>query len=95
MNKFFRTTLLLSFVFITYFANAQTNGTVTGKIINAKDKSPVDYASVAVKRLSDSVNVGATSTSATGSFTLNGLAPGKYRLYVVYLGLKSINKDFE
>lgn len=95
MNKFFRTTLLLSLVFITYFANAQTNGTVTGKIINAKDKTPVDYASVAIKRLSDSVNVGSTSTSATGSFTVNGLAPGKYRLYVVYLGLKSINKDFE
>ena len=95
MNTFLRITLVFSFLLTSYFADAQINGTVTGKVISGKDKSAVDYASIAVKRLSDSTNVGATSTSASGTFTFNNLGPGKYRLYVVYLGFKSINKDFE
>lgn len=95
MNTFIRRTLVLSFLLISYFASAQTNGTATGKVISAKDKSAVDYASIAVKRLSDSTTVGTATTSASGNFTFNGLAPGKYKLYVVYIGYKSINKDFE
>lgn len=95
MNKILQKTLLFSFLLLSYFANAQTKGTATGKVISSRDKSPVDYASVSVKRLSDSTNVGATSTSVSGSFTINGLTPGKYRLYIAYLGFKTINKDFE
>ena len=83
MNTFIRRTLVLSFLLISYFASAQTNGTATGKVISAKDKSAVDYASIAVKRLSDSTTVGTATTSASGNFTFNGLAPGKYKLYVV------------
>ena len=95
MNTLIRRTLVLSFLLISYFASAQTNGTVTGKVISGKDKSAVDYASIAVKRLSDSTTVGTATTSASGTFTFSGLAPGKYKLYVVYIGYKSINKDFE
>lgn len=95
MNKILQKTLLFSFLLLSYFASAQTKGTVTGKVISAKDKSPVDYASVSIKRLSDSTNVGGASTSANGTFTINGLTPGKYRLYIAYLGFKTINKDFE
>ncbi|TDO19479.1 outer membrane beta-barrel family protein [Pedobacter duraquae] len=78
-----------------YFANAQTkNGSVTGRVINAKDKSILDYASVSVKNLRDSSMAGSSNTNQSGVFTISGLAPGTYRLYVAYLGLKTINKDF-
>lgn len=96
MNKLLQK---LFFIAVLCFANvafAQAQGTVSGKILNQKDKTPIDYASIAIKKLSsDSTVVGTTSTSATGSFSINNVPAGKYRLYVVYLGLKTINKDFE
>ncbi|MFD0939149.1 outer membrane beta-barrel family protein [Pedobacter boryungensis] len=95
MKNFLQRSILIALLFVSYFANAQTSGTATGKVLNGKDKSPVDYASIAIKRLSDSSTVGGTNTSATGTFTINGLALGKYKLYVAYLGFKTITKDFE
>lgn len=95
MNNFLQKTIFIALLFIGSVASAQTAGTVTGKVINSKDKSPVDYASVAIKKLSDSSTVGGTNTNATGTFTINGLAPGKYKLYIVYIGLKTINREFE
>lgn len=68
---------------------------VSGRVLNQKDKSPIDYASIALKRLSDSTVVGATSSASNGTFKFNSIGPGKYRLYVAYLGMKNVNKDFE
>jgi hypothetical protein len=75
-------------------AQAQTTTSVSGKIVNAKDKLPIDYATVAIRNLQDSSVVGTTNTEKDGSFTVNGLKAGNYRLYVAYLGLKSTTKDF-
>jgi hypothetical protein len=95
MNKFLQKSILILFLFVSYFAHGQSNGTATGKVINGKDKSPVDYASVAIKKLSDSSVVGGANTSATGNFTISGLAPGKYKLYVAFIGLKTVTREFE
>lgn len=87
--------LLIILFFLNALATAQTkNGSVTGKVVNTKDKQAIDYASVAVRSLRDSSIAGSTNTSATGSFEIKGLAPGNYRLIVGFLGLKSVNKDF-
>lgn len=95
MKTFIQKTIFIALLFIGNYAMAQTGGSASGKVLNGKDKTPVDYASVAVKRLSDSVTVGGTNTNANGTFTVTGLTPGKYKLYVVYIGLKTINKEFE
>ncbi len=95
MNKHLQKILTITLLMFASVVLAQAQGTVGGKIINEKDKTPVDYASIAIKKLSDSAVVGATSTNAQGGFSINNVAPGKYRLYVAYLGLKTINKDFE
>ena len=97
MKILLRRTLLIALLFASYTAAAQTKaGTVIGKVLNGKDKTPLDYASVAVKKLfGDSAVVGVGSTSTTGAFSITGLPVGKYRLFVAYLGLKSVNKDFE
>ena len=95
MKTFLQKTIIFALLFISYYAQAQTGGSASGKVLNGKDRTPVDYASVAVKRLSDSVTVGGTNSNANGTFTVTGLAPGKYKLYVAYIGLKTINKDFE
>ncbi len=96
MNKHLQRLLFVAMLCLANLAFAQAQGTVSGKVINQKDKKPIDYASVAIKKLSaDSTVVGAGSTNANGTFSINNIAAGKYRLYVVYLGLKTINRDFE
>jgi hypothetical protein len=95
MNKLLQRISLIAMLLLTNVALVNAQGKVTGKVLNQKDKTPIDYASVAVKKLSDSSTVGAGSTSPTGTFSISNIAAGKYRLYVVYLGLKTINKDFE
>ncbi len=96
MNKHLQILLLVAVLWLGNTAFLHAQGIVSGKILNQKDKQPIDYASVAVKKLSaDSSVVGSTSTSANGSFSIGNIAVGKYRLYVVFLGLKTINRDFE
>ncbi|MCJ0741453.1 outer membrane beta-barrel family protein [Pedobacter montanisoli] len=94
-NKFLQTSMIFILTLTTFFAYAQNKGSVSGKVVNAKDKSPVDYASVAVKKISDSTTVGGTNSGSNGSFTISNLAAGKYRLYVAFIGLKTATKDFE
>ncbi len=96
MKNFIQKLMLVGLLVASGSAMAQTKGTVTGIVQNGKDKTPVEYASIAVKKLSgDSAIVGSALSAQNGSFSVNGLAVGKYRLYIAYLGLKSINKDFE
>lgn len=93
--NFTKNLLLTAFILLSFSAySQQKNGSVTGKVINAKDKSPIDYASVAVKSLRDSSVAGTINTDPDGSFAIKGLSPGPYRLTVAYLGLKSVNKVF-
>ncbi|MCX2481224.1 outer membrane beta-barrel family protein [Pedobacter sp. MC2016-15] len=87
--------LLIAFLLISFSSFAQTkNGSVTGKVVNAKDRLPVDFASVAVKNLADTTQTSVINTQADGSFSIGGLAPGSYRLTVAYLGLTNLNKQF-
>lgn len=94
MTTFTKNLLVIAFLFIGFSTYAQTkNGSVTGKVVNAKDHLPIDYASVAVKSLQDS-SVTATNTLTNGTFEIRGLSPGNYRLTVAYLGLKNTNVLF-
>lgn len=92
---FTKNLLLIVFLIFSVSSYAQVkNGSVSGKVVNAKDQLPVDYASVAVKSLKDSSVAGVINTEANGAFVIKGLAPGPYRITVAYLGLKNINKEF-
>ncbi len=95
MNKLLQKISFIAMLWLANVALVNAQGKVSGKVLNEKDKTPIDYASVAIRKLSDSSTVGGTSTSPTGTFNFNNIPAGKYRLYVVYLGLKTINKDFE
>jgi len=90
MKKFF-TLILILLCSIVY---AQKTGSVSGRVIQSKDKKPIDYASIAIKSLKDSGVVAANTTSADGKFIFKNLQPGSYRLYAAFLGLKNSTKDF-
>ncbi|SDG17980.1 Outer membrane receptor proteins, mostly Fe transport [Pedobacter terrae] len=84
----------LFLIFLSFYVYAQKTGSVSGRVIQSKDKKPIDYASLAIKKLSDSSMVGAVSTSEDGKFVFKNLKSGSYRLYAAFLGLKNATKDF-
>lgn len=97
MKNLLQRLILIALLFVSYTVVAQTKaGTVSGRVLNGKDKTPLDYASVAVKKMfGDSSVVGVATTTATGSFSIPNVPAGKYKMFIAYLGLKSINKEFE
>ena len=91
MKIFF--TCLLLFLCLSTFAQQKT-GTVSGRVVQSKDKKPLDYASIVIKNLKDSSTVASGTTSADGKFAFKNLQPGNYKVYAAFIGLKNNNKDF-
>ncbi len=60
-------------------------GKVTGKVIDSKSGSAVEYATVALLRSTDSSLVNGSVTSSNGSFSVS-VAYGKYLLRVSFMG---------
>jgi len=87
--------IIIVLLFCGYIAQAQNTGSISGKVINAKDKKPVDFATIAIKSLKDSSVVASGQTDPDGSFSFKAIAPGKYRIYSAFLGLKTATKDIE
>ncbi|WP_316825645.1 outer membrane beta-barrel protein [Pedobacter miscanthi] len=95
MKRNVQRAIFVVLLFCGYIAQAQNTGSISGKVINAKDKKPVDFATVAVKSLKDSSVVASGQTNPDGSFSFKAIAPGKYRIYAAFLGLKTATKDIE
>jgi hypothetical protein len=49
MNKHLQRALFLTLLWLGNIAFAQAQGIVSGKVLNEKDKKPIDYASIAIK----------------------------------------------
>ncbi|MGM9479082.1 outer membrane beta-barrel protein [Pedobacter sp. GSP4] len=95
MKKNVQRAIFIVLVFCGYIAQAQNTGSISGKVINAKDKKPVDFATIAIKSLKDSSVVASGQTNPDGTFSFKAIAPGKYRIYSAFLGLKTATKDVE
>ncbi|RYY17342.1 MAG: TonB-dependent receptor [Cytophagaceae bacterium] len=64
---------------------AQAQSPVHGKVLDAKDQSPLIGANVVLTHLPDSVKTG-TAVSNDGSFQLDHVAPGRYLLTASFIG---------
>lgn len=65
---------------------------VSGRVLDAKDQAPLIGANVLLTRLAaDSARTGA-AVEPTGAFTVPGVAPGRYRLTVSFLGYQTIKR---
>ncbi|RZK19765.1 MAG: carboxypeptidase-like regulatory domain-containing protein, partial [Pedobacter sp.] len=95
MKKNVQRAIFIVLLFCGYVAQAQNTGTITGKVISAKDKKPVDFATIAVRSLKDSAVVASGQTNPDGTFSFKAIAPGKYRIYAAFLGLKTATKDVD
>jgi len=61
-------------------------GKISGTVIDSITKKPLDYATVSVFRSGGKAPITGTLTDEKGSFKLNNLAPGKYKITVAYVG---------
>jgi outer membrane receptor protein involved in Fe transport len=65
------------------------NGMVSGKVIDASTKKPVEFATITVKHLKDSLFFTGGLTNATGEFSVEKLKYGKYLLTISFIGYQS------
>ncbi|MDN3585600.1 outer membrane beta-barrel family protein [Pedobacter aquatilis] len=93
MKIYVRRAIFLVLIFCGYFAQAQNGGAINGRVINAKDKKPVDYATIAVKSLKDSSIVASGQSNPDGTFSFKNIPAGNYRVIAAFLGLKTTNKN--
>ena len=83
--------LILSFFFFSTTIFAQTNNTIKGKIYD-KENQPLIGAHVALEQLwGDAVK--STVTDDDGSFVLEKIPTGGYRLKISFLGLKDLRQE--
>lgn len=80
--------LFLTIGIITTFAQNKII-TVSGKIIDSSDKSPVVQAGVQLLHLPDSTYIAGSVTKSDGSFTLPKVKEGSYVLKLTYVGYKT------
>ena len=87
-----RSCALLFLFFITVYAQAQTapndKGKISGKVVDAVTKAPVDFATVSVYKQGIASPFNGTSTDPKGNFKIDNIAPGEYSIKIEFLGYK-------
>jgi outer membrane receptor protein involved in Fe transport len=89
----FKTLLTVAFAFFFFTTVvsakvAEISGIVTGQVIDATSKAPIEYASIAVYSTIDSSLVTGTITNTEGVFNLKDLKPGSYYVQVNFIGFE-------
>ena len=88
--------LLLSFLFQSFFHlevySQQPQFTIKGKLVDETNSNPLEFATIAVKRVRDSTLVSGTITNATGEFRIENIPPGNYDVEIAFIGYERVNK---
>src|ERR1700743_1156964 len=61
-------------------------GHISGKVIDAVTKLPVDYASIRVFLAGNTSPINGIVTDPKGNFTITNLTPGEYSISVYFIG---------
>ncbi|GEP96724.1 TonB-dependent receptor domain-containing protein [Chitinophaga cymbidii] len=81
--------LLAVLLAATQVALAQ-KASITGTVTDKKNGQPLEYASVAVFKTTDSSLITGAVTNAKGGFSLERLHAGNYHLRILYIGYETI-----
>lgn len=73
-------------------ANAQS-GIITGMVVDATSKQPVEFATIAVLNRRDSSLVTGGVTNEKGAFTVDQIPVGAYRVRISYIGYRNSVRD--
>jgi outer membrane receptor protein involved in Fe transport len=108
MNKLLNVILILLLISASVYAQVPSgvkpegmaslpkNGKITGKIIDAESKAPMEYANISIFRKLDSKLVSGGIANATGSFEVGELPFGNYYVEAAFIGFeKTTIKDIK
>ena len=71
-------------------ANASAvNGRITGTILDSVTRKPVDYATIAVGRAGTTKSTNGAMTDEKGSFKIDKISAGSYRITIAFLGYQT------
>ncbi|WP_027136429.1 outer membrane beta-barrel protein [Gaetbulibacter saemankumensis] len=79
-------------VFFLLFISHLTLAQITGKIIDAENGSPLEYATAALYKQSDASLVTGVITNSEGMFVIDNVKTGNYYLEASFLGYKPSRK---
>jgi outer membrane receptor protein involved in Fe transport len=68
------------------FAQGRRGGVISGKVIDADEDVPIEYANIILLKNSDSSQVTGTVSDKKGIFQLNRIPPGEYHMKVRFMG---------
>ncbi|RYE11650.1 MAG: TonB-dependent receptor [Sphingobacteriaceae bacterium] len=74
---------------ISFAANAQTTGRLNGKLIDATNSKPLDFATIILLNPNNQI-IKTAQTDASGSFRMDAIAFGTYSLKISYVGYNPI-----
>lgn len=77
-------------LFSVVLTHAQRSHSLTGKVIDKDNGSPLAYCSVAIFQSKDSSIVNGLLTNENGVFTLENILSGQYYLVIQYMGYDSL-----
>src|SRR5476649_2724605 len=87
MKNFLILGLLIVFSFSLKAQNAAGNGgAITGKVLDAATKVPVDYATISLYKQGATSPFDGTTTDPKGNFKITNVSPGDYKVTIDFIG---------
>src|SRR6185312_10900718 len=92
MNKYcMKNFLILGFLIVFSLSvkaqdNTDDKGKISGKVIDATTKAPVDYATISLYKEGAASPFDGTTTDPKGNFKIVNVAPGDYKVTIDFLG---------
>ena len=68
-------------------------GKISGTVVDSVTKKPLDYATISIFRSGGKAPLNGVLTDEKGKFSLNNIAPGKYKVVVSFIGYPSKTID--
>ena len=90
----------LFFLIAAFFGNVPgmylySQEAITGKLADEKTKQPIPFANIALYGLPDSSLIAGTTSDTTGTFSLNPVRYGNYRLVISEVGYHPVSRAID
>lgn len=85
--------IVINNVVFSQISSDMKGSVLTGKVIDASTKKPIEFAGVSLSQTTDSSIIAGVITDAEGKFFMRNLTAGTYFLTVNFVGYNKLNKS--
>jgi len=94
MKKVYFLLIFVLFTTMSMMAQAQSGGSITGKLIDKETEEPVAQANVRILKQADSTFVSGKASDNTGAFAIP-VSNGAYIVHISYIGYNDVYRNVE